>query len=163
MGIKTRRNYANYLNVGKEGIDKYVLMGAGFTELNEVPAAQVASKKYINDKSATKSISGYDWSTAFVTDMIRSQEAVDYICNVGENQLTGADSETAYLVADLDKPIEGTANTYIARKFRVAIEVASFDNTDGQMGATGNLQGIGDLLKGRFNTETKTFTVDVVV
>lgn len=155
MAIKQRRKIANYLNVGTE-TEEYVLMGAGFTDLNEAPAAQTASKKYVNDKSATKSIVGYDWSTAFTTDQIRDEKAIEFICNIGEMQLTGADAETDYIIVDLDKP--GTEpNTFKARKLKVAIEVASFDNNDGDMAATGNLLGIGDLVAGTFNTTTKEF------
>lgn len=156
MGVKQRKSYANYLNVGGNTAE-YVLMGAGFSELNEAPAAQTVSKKYINDKSATKSIIGYEWSTTFNTDMIRSEKAIEFICNVGEMQLIGADAETDYIVVDLDKK-GSTENTFKARKFRVAIEVATFDNNDGEMAATGNLLGIGDLVLGTFNTVTKTFT-----
>lgn len=158
--IKQRRRYANYLNVGK-GSEEFVLMGAGFTELNESPAAQTISKKYVNDKNATKSIVSYDWSTAFNTDMIRDEKAVDFICQIGELQKVGSDCETDYLIVDLDKLI--SADTFYARKFRVAIEVASFDNNDGDMGATGNLLGIGDLDVGTFNVKTKVFTEGTVV
>lgn len=161
MAIKQRRKIANYLNVGTE-TEEYVLMGAGFTDLNEAPAAQTASKKYVNDKSATKSIVGYDWSTAFTTDQIRSEKAINFICEIGELQKIGADAETDYIIVDLDKAVTGESvtNTFKARKLKVAIEVASFDNNDGDMAATGNLLGIGDLVTGTFNTETKKFTAD---
>lgn len=159
--IKPRRNYANYLNVGKD-TEEYELMGAGFSELNETPAAQAASKKYINDKAASKSIIGYDWTTAFNTDMIRAEKAIEFICNIGEMQLVGSDAETDYIIVDLDKAVtgEGKENTFKARKFRVAVEIASFDNNEGLMGATGNLLGIGDLVSGEFNTTTKKFIAD---
>lgn len=159
MGIKQRRMQANYLNVGGQS-ETYELMGAGFTDLNESPSAQTASKRYVNDKSATKTIVGYDWSTAFTSDMIRSEKAVDFICNIGEKQLTGADAETDYIIVDLDKAVTepSAANTYEARKFKVAIEVSSFDNNDGEMTVSGNLLGVGDLVLGTFNTETKKFT-----
>ena len=49
-------------------------------------------------------------------------------------------------------------NEFYARKIAVAIEVASFENNDGEMGASGNLLGIGDIEIGIFNVETKTFT-----
>lgn len=157
--IKQRKSFANYLNVGKDA-EEYVLMGAGFTDLNETPAAQTASKKYINDKSATKSILGYDWSTAYVTDQIRDEKAIDFICNIGEMQLVGSDCETDYVIVDLDRKgdVEGE---FKARKFKVAVEVASFDNNDGQMGATGNLLGIGDIIHGTFNVTTKKFNTAV--
>lgn len=157
MGIKQRKSYANYLNIG-DSTEEYVLMGAGFTELKESPSAQTASKKYINDKSATKSIIGYDWSTAFNTDMIRDEKAVDFICEIGELQKIGADAETDYIIVDLDKT--STGGGFVARKFKVAIEISSFDNNDGEMAATGNLLGIGDLIQGTFNSSTKKFTAD---
>lgn len=156
-GVKGRHTVANYLNVRKDE-EKYALMGAGFTELNETPSAQTSSKRYINDKSATKSVTGYDWSPPFTADQIRSQEAIDFICNIGEMQLVGADCETDYVIVDLEKPVGDSAGAYKARKFRVAIEVAGFGGEGGQMGANGNLQGIGDPVAGSFNVTTKTFT-----
>lgn len=156
--IKQRRKYANYLNVGKS-TEEFVLMGAGFTELNEAPSAQTSSKKYINDKNATKSIIGYEWSTAFNTDMVRDEKAIEYLCDIGEMQLIGADAETDYIIVDLDKK-GSLEDAFRARKFKVAVEISSFDNNDGDMGASGNLLGIGDLQVGVFNTKTKTFTED---
>jgi DNA polymerase-3 subunit gamma/tau len=35
-------------------------VGTGFTELDESPGAKTTSRRYINDKSETKSISGYN-------------------------------------------------------------------------------------------------------
>ncbi|SHJ25098.1 hypothetical protein SAMN02745163_01563 [Clostridium cavendishii DSM 21758] len=155
--IKRRNGIANYLNVGT-GNEEYVLMGAGFTELKEVPASQVSSKKYITDKSATKRIIGYDWTTSFNTDQIRDEKAVEFICNVGEKQLVGEGCETDYVIVDLDKK-STIANEYKARKFRVAIEVAEFPTSDeGDLTATGNLHAVGDLVSGTFNTVTKKFT-----
>lgn len=156
MGVRQRRMQANYLNVGS-ATEEFVLMGAGFSDLNESPAAQTASKKYINQKSTSKSIIGYDWTTAFTTDQIRDEKAVDFICNIGEMQLVGADAESDYIIVDLDKVVG--ANTFKARKLKVAIEVSSFENNDGDMATSGNLLGIGDLVIGTFNTTTKEFTI----
>lgn len=155
--VRQRFKVANYLDVGADDTEEYELMGPGFTELEENPTAQTSSKRYVCDKSATKSITGYDWSTPFNTDQIRSEKAVDYICNIGEKQLTGAAAETHYVVVDLDKTA-GSGTKFPARRFKVAIEVASFTNTDGEMGATGNLLGIGDVEIGEFDTSTKAFT-----
>ena len=43
MGVKQRRGFADYLNIGKDASEKYVLMGAGYTKLDESPAAQTKS------------------------------------------------------------------------------------------------------------------------
>ena len=104
--IRQRRMQANYLDCG--GTNKspnFSLLGVGAKTLDESPAAQTKSRKYVCDKSATKSISGYDWTTAFEVDQIRDQDALNYIINIGEKQLVGADAETDYVIVDLDQPV----------------------------------------------------------
>lgn len=154
--VRNRVDQASYLLIPGE-TPTYELVGTGFKDLNESPSAQVASKKYINDKSATKSIVGYDWSTAFSLDQVRSRKVVEYICKIGEEQLTGADAESEYVIVSLDKK-GSKENEFYARKIAVAIEVSGFENNDGEMGASGNLLGRGDIEIGIFNTSTKTFT-----
>lgn len=154
--IRQRRNQANFLDCGTANEAAFALLGVGAKTLDENPAAQTKSRKYVCDKSATKSISGYDWTTAFDIDQIREQAAINYIVNIGENQLVGEDAETDYVVVDLDQ--KETDGKYHARKFRVAIEVASFTNDDGEMGCTGNLLAKGDLIEGVFDMSAKTFT-----
>ena len=156
MAVKQRRGFADYINVGGDA-EKNVLMGAGFTKLDESPSAQTTSKRYVNDKSNTKAISGYDDSFPFETDQIRSEEAVEYLCNIGEKRLTGAEAETEYYRVDLDKKIGDSGTEYEARKFHVAVEIADFSDADGEMTASGNLLGIGDMVEGKFDITAKTF------
>ena len=154
---------ASYLNTGKGAEATYSLMGTGFTALNEEPTAQVGTKKYINNKSATNSIKGYEWKTPFEAEQIKEEAAVKYIMDIGKLQKTGTDAETDYVIVDLDEAVTGAENTFHARKFGVAIEVASFSEDDGDMNMTGNLLGIGDPIEGQFNTTTKTFTATAEV
>lgn len=152
MSIRKRKIQANYLKVSTA----FELLGAGFTELNESPSAQTTSKRYINQSSASQSVSGYEWATSFNADQIASEKAIEYIRNIGEMQLTGADSETEYIIVDLDKAA-ATAG-YRARKFKVAIAVDSFDDNDGELGVSGSFLGISDPIVGTFDTTAKTFT-----
>lgn len=152
MGIRKRRIQANYLKVG----ETFELLGTGFTELNESPSAQTSSKRYINQASASQSVTGYEWSTSFNTDQIVSDKAIEYIRNIGEMQKTGADTETEYIIVDLDKAAQ-TAG-YRARQFKVAIAVDSFDDNDGELGISGTFLGQSDPIEGTFKTDEKTFT-----
>lgn len=152
MAIRKRKVQANYLKV-KEAFE---LLGAGFTELNESPSAQTTSKRYINQSSSSQSVTGYEWSTSFNTDQIASDKAIEYIRNIGEMQLTGADTETEYIIVDLDKK-SSEENKFRARKFKVAIAVDSFDDNDGELGISGNFLGQSDPIEGTFDTSTKTF------
>lgn len=151
MGVRKRKIQANYLKV-----TEFELLGTGFTELNESPSAQTTSKRYINQSSASQSITGYEWNTSFNADQIVSEIAIEHIREIGEMQKTGSDTETEYLIVDLDKPAQ-TAG-FRARKFKVAISVDSFEDNDGELGITGSLLGISDPVEGTFDTATKTFT-----
>ena len=153
MAIRKRKVQANYLKV-KEAFE---LLGTGFTELNESPSAQTTSKRYINQSSASQSVTGYEWSSSFNTDQIVSDNAIEFIRDIGEMQKTGADTETEYIIVDLDKP--GTAEgSFRARRFKVAIAVDSFDDNDGELGISGNFLGQSDPVEGTFTTANKEFT-----
>lgn len=136
MAIRKRKIQANYLKIG----ETFELLGAGFTELNESPSAQTTSKRYINQSSASQSVTGYEWSTSFNADQIASEKAIEHIRCIGEMQKTGADTETEYLIVDLDK-LDKTSG-FRARKFDVAISVDSFDDNDGELGISGSFLGI---------------------
>jgi len=151
LSTRKRKIQANYLKV-----TEFELLGTGFTELNESPSAQTTSKRYINQSSASQSITGYEWNTSFNADQIVSEVAIEHIREIGEMQKTGSDTETDYVIVDLDKPAE-TAG-FRARKFKVAISVDSFEDNDGELGITGSLLGISDPVEGTFDTSTKTFT-----
>lgn len=157
MAVKQRHMQADYLNVSTAGEPEFVLMGAGFKTLDETPAAQTSSTRYINDKSASKSINGYDWSTAFDIDQIKDEKAVEFICQIGREQRTGEEAESEYVIVDLEKK-SSTEGGYYARKFKIAVEVASFAASDYKQACTGNLLGVGDPIIGTFDTTTKTFT-----
>lgn len=153
MSVRKRKIQANYLEVSAT----FELLGTGFTELNESPSAQTTSKRYINQSSASQSITGYEWASEFTADQINSEKAIEYIREIGEMQKTGPDTEADYLIVDLDKPA-ATEGSYRARKIKVAISVDSFEDNDGDLGVTGSFLGISDPVEGTFDTTTKKFT-----
>lgn len=159
MAVKQRRGFADFIDVSKDSkTPEIVLMGAGYTKLDESPSAQTKSRKYVNDKSQTKSISGYDDSFPFEAEQIIDEKAVEFIREIGEKRKTGADAETDYFRVDMDKKVGASGSEYEARKFHVAVEVSEFSDNDGEMTMSGNLLGIGDLIEGKFDTTTKQFT-----
>ena len=152
MGIRKRKVQANYMKVG----ETFELLGTGFTELNESPSAQTTSKRYINQSGSSQSVTGYEWSSSFNADQIVSEKAIEYIRNIGEMQLTGADTEAEYVIVDLDQEAAEDAG-YRARKIKVAIAVDSFDDNDGELGITGSFLGQSDPVEGTFTVATKNF------
>lgn len=152
-----RNDIADYLNVGTENSEQYVLMGAGFTALREKPNAKTKTKKYINEKASSTNVNSYEPQFDFEADQIIEEEAVKFIYNVGRNEKTGADCNTQYVRVELWNPVTGKDNTFTARRFNVAVVVSEMDGDDDQV-IKGSLNAQGDFDDGEFNTETRTFT-----
>lgn len=158
-GVEQRYQQPDYIDVsGGSGTPQYELLGFGVTQLDNSPSAQTTSKRYVNQKSATQSIGSYEWTAPLEFDLIRSEKAIEFIADIGENEKTGVDAETLYVKVFLNKPVASKQNTYEARQRRVAVEVADFADNDGEIQGSGNLLGKTDWVKGEFNTKTKTFT-----
>lgn len=161
MSNETIQRYliGDYLNVSDTETPKYELMGVGFNTLDEEMGAQTDSKTYVNEKSATTTIKGYESKFPFESDLIKSQDAVMALYNVGRNHLTGADAQKDYVRVDLYNPVSGQKTIYPARKFLVSIEVSSAKGKGGEnITLSGNLNVVGDFEEGYFDTSTKTFT-----
>lgn len=154
-----RHQFADYLNVGTADEPQYALMGTGFTTLDEEPGAQTESKKYVNEKASTSSVTGYETVFPFESDFIKEQEAIIALYNVGRNHCTGSDAEFEYVRVELWDPVTDPekTNEFAARKFIVSAEISEISGeTDIQV--SGNLNAVGDFVGGTFNTSTKTFT-----
>ena len=159
-GNKTvlRNGIADFLNVGKDSTDKYAFMGMGFNTLDENPNAQIDTKAYISDKSASNIIKGYQPQYPFDSDLIESEEAIMELYLIGRNRLQGMDAERDYVRVDLFMG-ELEANTYPARKSRVAVEVSGVTGGGAEViHVAGNLNNVGDFIDGKFNIDTKVFT-----
>lgn len=156
--VKQRYQETSYLEVA----DAYELMGTGFTELNEDPGAQTSSKKYINDKSSTSSITGYEGEHGFTADQIPSEKVIKDLISIGKERKTGIDAERNFVRVDLDEKADGdtSGTAFKARMFTVAVEISSFSDNDGELQVEGTLHDKGDPVLGKFDTKTKTFTPD---
>ena len=152
MSIRQRKIVSNYLKVD----EAFELLGTGFTELSESFSPQTTSKRYINSSTSTQSVTGYEWSTSFNADMIVSEIAIEYIRNIGEMQLTGSETESEYIVVDLDRPAT-VVGDFHARKFNVAISVDSSEDNDGELALSGNFLGQSEPIEGTFTVSTQTF------
>lgn len=154
-----RFKIADYLNIGLSDTPEYAFMGAGFNTLDETVGAQTDSKTYINDKTATTTVKGYQTEFPYDTDMVRDEKAGMALYKVGRDHLTGEDAEFDYVRVDLYDPVENKSNLFKARKFRVAAVVSDSKGNGGEvMVNTGTLSCVGDPIQGYFNTATKTFS-----
>lgn len=158
-GVEQRYQQPDYIDVsGGSGSPRFELLGFGVTQLDSSPSAQTTSKRYVNQKSATQSIGSYEWTAPLEFDLIRSEAAIAYIADIGENEKTGVDAETLYVKVYMNKPVASKQNTFEAKQRRVAVEIADFSDNDGEIQGSGNLLGKTDWVNGEFNTKTKAFT-----
>ena len=158
-GVEQRYQQPDYIDVsGGSDSPQYELLGFGVTQLDNSPAAKTSSKRYVNQKSATQSIGSYEWTAPLEFDLIRSEKAISFIADIGEIEKTGAEAETLYVKVYMYKPVDSKANTFEAKRRRVAIEVADFSDNDGEIQGSGNLLAVSDWVEGTFDTTTKTFT-----
>lgn len=150
-----RHQIADYISVG----DSFALMGVGFNTLDENPNAQTDGKTYIHQKAQSSQIKNYQTQFPFDTDLISSEEAIMALYGIGRDQKTGAEAELDYVRVELFQTAGEAANTFRARKFKVAVAVAGITGAGGEaVKVTGTLHGVGDPVEGSFNTETKVFT-----
>lgn len=158
-GVVGRYQHADYIDVtGGSEEPQYELMGTGFTQINSSPSAQTTSKRYVHQKSETQSIGSYAWTAPLEFDLIRSEKAVEFIADIGENEKTGVEAETMYVQVFLEKPVAEKQNTFEAKQRRVAVEISEFSDNEGEIQGSGNLLAKTDWVNGEFNTQTKTFT-----
>lgn len=94
--VVQRHQIADYLNIGTSESPNWVLMGVGFTSLNETFGAESESSKYVNEASESSSVTSYKSVFPFEAHLIKSQEAVNALYTVGRNHLVGAEAEFEY-------------------------------------------------------------------
>ncbi|MCI8420453.1 MAG: hypothetical protein HFF79_08140 [Oscillospiraceae bacterium] len=152
-----RYQFADYLDVRTEEKTDFVLMGLGFKTLNESPGAQTKSKKYVNEKASSKSVTGYETVFPVTSDLIKDEKAVIALYRVARNHATGSEAEFEYVRVELWDPVANKKNEFAARKFIVSAEISDISGDD-DIELSGNLNAKGDPIDGTFNTETRTFT-----
>lgn len=115
--VVQRHQIADYLNIGTSESPNWVLMGVGFTSLNETFGAESESSKYVNEASESSSVTSYKSAFPFEAHLIKSQEAVNALYTVGRNHLVGAEAEFEYCRVELFEGKASAESTYAARKF----------------------------------------------
>lgn len=155
--VTKRHDFADYLNIQTEEDPLFVLMGTGFTTLDENPGAQTSKKKYVNERASSSSITSYETVFPFTSDLIVQQEAVLALYKVGRNHYTGSDAEFQYIRVELWDKVADKEKEYAARLFVVSAEISSISGED-EIAVSGNLNAVGDPVDGTFNTATRVFT-----
>lgn len=154
-----RYQIADYLDVGEKGVEEFALMGAGFLTLDENPSAKMDTTAFINNKSASGTVTGYETTFPFDTQLIVEEKPTMKLYDIARNQRTGTGAQVTYVRVELFEDENTEAGTYPARKFTTAVEVTGITGNGTEIErVAGNLHQVGDFVDGTFNIKTKTFT-----
>lgn len=152
-----RHQVADYLDVGTVGAPDIRVMNV-FGTIDESPNAQTTERHYTANKSATTITTGYKPQFPINADLYKDNKVVEFIRDIAEEEKLGVEAD--YYRVRLYQPIEGKDNTYYARKFRVGFEVSGITGAGGEIiSVEGNMNPLGDVIIGEFNTVTREFTV----
>lgn len=158
--VVQRYQEALYVNTApKTPTPSWELFGTGATKADESFDAKTSGKRYINQKSTSQNVTGYEYSIEYEYDQIPSQKAIKFIDSVAKKEKVGADAMTDLVIVSMYLTADETKG-YPSRKRRVAISPDGNADNDGTMTGTGSLLGRTDWSYGYFDVETRSFTED---
>lgn len=155
--IAMRPDVVPFMNTGESYENPtWTRMGTGWTSFNENPNAQTESTQYINMASENNDTTGYSPQYSFGCDLMYEDPTIKKVYYIAKDRKIGSDATVDVLIVDMF----GEA-PYTAWRESLAVEVTSIDGTK-KMTMSGNLNGQGDSIKGKFTPsgESGTFTAD---
>ena len=152
-----RTNMVSFLDTGKlmgGNTSKISELGDGFTEISEDWGANVESKQYVNMKSASNTVKGYDLSIEAEREYL-SDDMQTVIDNMFKKFPTGTQCETSYYrFYKTDVTDSGTFN---AIKVHVVVCPSSTGGAGGDtLVSSIQIKGNGDVVEGTMAIDTKT-------
>ena len=143
-------------NPGKES-DTYALVGDGVTELSISYNPQTTTEQYIHQDVATTEVTGYQPNAPVTAQVIKGDEAFEYINSLRKKLPVLSDAYTDIVMFDAFETDEG--GEYPATKQPVAIQIDSYGGAASDplsIGYTINWRGQAE--DGKFNPTTKKYT-----
>lgn len=136
-------------------------LGGVITEMSETTNPIESEKHYIHQKSGTTKVTGYNNEFPITMDMVAGDAVFEDFYNIFYLRKTGSEAERTHYIVNLWEPVEGSDNTYKARKIVQTVEIDECTGeAGGQKQISGSLKG-GNFIYGTFNTTTKAFTANV--
>lgn len=147
---------ADYLDVGTSGTPNIQPLQF-ITQFDESPQAATNERSYVPNKNTTTLTTGYSTQFPFNTDEYTEDEVSKFLRDIAEEQKLGVQAHL-YKVR-LYEPDAEQENVFYARKFLVGFAIDSVTREAGGIKTiSGNMNTIGDVVIGTFNTTTKAFT-----
>ena len=156
--IAKRSQVHVYMNTGTSGSPVWTRLGKGWKKFTENPNAQTESTLYICDDSSTTDVTSYEPNYAFECDLMHTNEAIKRIYDIAKGRKTGSDAIVDVVTVDAFEETDVNKSCTAYRE-NLSVQVTSIDG-EKKMSMSGNLNGQGDGIKGKFDLTAKTFTAD---
>lgn len=143
-----------YMNLGTADEPDWKRCGKGWKKLSENPNAQTDGVQYICDDSETVDTVSYSPQYSFECDLMYTDPTIKKMYDIAKQRKTGSECILDMIFADAFESEKGAVTAY---RESLSVAVSSLDGTK-KMTMSGNLNGQGDGIIGKFDTENLTFT-----
>lgn len=158
--LVTRSKRQSYMNTGTAAEPVWNLIGEGFTNLAESKNPTEYSRQYVHESTKRTDITGFAPSVAYSADIYTENPVIETIVEITDKELVGTDAQRDVVNVNLFEPVVNSSSEFVAYKRTYSVIPNTLgDGTDALI-YTGNMKAVGDSVKGKFNTSTKTFTAD---
>ena len=160
-GVVKRTQLEHYMNLGTSENPQWSRMGTGWSKVDDGTSAKTESVKYINMDTESTDTTSYNVSYPFELDLMYADPTIKKVYDIYKDRMTLGDCEVEMLTVE---KFNGTAEAgFVARKEVVAIAPSGTSENNNKMRMSGNLNGKGDPVKGKFKPDDKgsgVFTPD---
>ena len=138
--------------------DSFSRISKGFTDLSGALNPTTETSQYIGEATQTTTTTSYNPNYTFTAERYCGDVFNDYLYEIGRDQVLNATVHQIVRV-DMSDPTE-SPNEYnaVAAEYNVSIDTNDTGAAGAKVGYTGTLSQKGDLVKGKYNTSTNTFT-----
>ena len=156
MPIVKRADRQHYMNTGTVVNPVWSQIGEGFTEFKESKNAVSYQRRYIHETTKRTDVTGYAPVIDYELEIYSSSPVISKIRTITDHELIGDDAKVDVLSVDtFEEPVNG-AYKAIKRSYSVIPDECG-EGTDA-LCYTGTMKAVGDIVLGKFNPTTKTFT-----
>ena len=157
MSIVKRADRQHYMNIGTDLSPVWAQIGEGFTEFKESKNAVSYQRRYIHEVTKRTDVTGYAPVIDYELEIYSDNPVIEKIRTITDHELTGEDAKVDVITVDLFDETAQSGTFNATRRAYSVIPDECGEGTDA-LCYTGTMKAVGDIVIGKFNAATKTFT-----
>lgn len=150
---------AHYFDIGTSE-EPDIELGGVITQLDESSNPTESEKQYIQQKTATNTVTGFSDEFPITMDMVKGDKVFEKFYDIFRNRKTGKDAQVVHYIVELWNSTSDSK--YKARKQTQSVVITDKTANPGeQINISGSLKAVDDFVDGTFDVTTKEFTPTV--